>query len=266
MTARTTYFCNDYVIWIQNFISSAINTSDKYIRLTWSVFPVITALAFVGAVAFETAAELPKQNAKPEMEQKKPAQDGDLYIIAFGDSLTAGYGLPTGQGFVPKLEEWINNKLERPVTIINAGVSGDTSSGGLSRLDWSLGGVKGKPDLVIVELGANDGLRGISPKITRQNLDKIIKRLADKNINILFTGMLAPPNLGAPYTQEFNSLYTDLAAKYIAEGYALTFYPFFLDGVAAIPNLNQPDGIHPTSAGVDIIVQNIGPSVIKALK
>ncbi|MSP20259.1 MAG: arylesterase [Alphaproteobacteria bacterium] len=179
-------------------------------------------------------------------------------IVAFGDSLTAGYGLADPALFFPARLEGALRAAGVDVRLVNAGVSGDTSSGGLSRLDWSL---VETPDLVILELGANDALRGIAPAITEANLDKMLAALAAKRIPVLLAGMLAPPNLGPEYGQAFNSLYTRLAAKY-----AVPLYPFFLDGVAAQSALLQNDGMHPNARGVDVIVERIVPYVLWALK
>lgn len=184
-----------------------------------------------------------------------------IQILAFGDSLTAGYGLGPGEGFVPQLEAWLDQHIERPVTVTNGGVSGDTSSGGRARLDWGLApyGDAG-PDLVILELGANDGLRGINPALTRTNMTAILETLTGRNIPVLLAGMLAPPNLGPDYRAAFDPIYPELATEY-----GVPLYPFFLDGVAADPALNQADGIHPTAEGVAIIVEKLGPLVLAAL-
>ena len=192
----------------------------------------------------------------------KSAEDGDpIAILAFGDSLTAGYGLPAGDGFVDQLQTWLNAEMDVPVRVINGGVSGDTSSGGRSRLDWALAPIKsGKPDLVILELGANDALRGVGPDVTRQNMDAMLKTLAERNIPTLVAGMLASPSWGPDYEAAFNRIYPELS-----EQYGMPLYPFFLDGVATIPELNQDDGIHPTKEGVAIIIEKIGPYVKQAL-
>jgi acyl-CoA thioesterase-1 len=173
-------------------------------------------------------------------------------LVVLGDSLTAGYGLPATAAFPVRLQKAL--KADGVETeIINAGVSGDTASGGLARLDWS---IPKDTDGVIVELGANDALRGVDPKVTRQALEEILKRLKARNIPVLLCGMLAPPNYGADYAQRFNSIYPDLA-----KAYNVPLYPFFLEGVAAVANLNQPDGLHPTAEGVDLMVKNILPTV-----
>jgi len=181
-----------------------------------------------------------------------PAQAEPIKILALGDSLTAGYGLNKQDGFTEQLQTALRTQGQ-DVVVINAGVSGDTSAGGLARLDWALAD---KPNAAIVELGANDGLRGLEPQETRTNLKAILDKLVAKNIPTLLTGMLAPPNLGEQYGQEFSAIYPDLAKR---DG--VTLYPFFLDGVAANPALNQPDGIHPTKEGVAAIVDRVLPYV-----
>jgi len=173
-------------------------------------------------------------------------------IVALGDSLTAGYGLGPADAFPVRLQAALKAK-GLDVTVQNAGVSGDTSSGGLERLDWAVGeGV----DAVILELGANDALRGIDPAVTRRNLDTIITRLKEKRIAVLLTGMLAPPNMGGPFAAAFNPIFPELAAKH-----GVLFDPFFLDGVAADASLNLSDGMHPNAKGVDVIVRRILPKV-----
>lgn len=180
------------------------------------------------------------------------AQDRLPEIVALGDSLTAGYGLAPGDGFVPQLQAALDKKGYR-LAIRNAGVSGDTSTGGLARLDWVL-----TPETrgVILELGANDMLRGISPAVTRRNLTQLIERLQARNIEVMLAGMVAAPNLGADFAARFNPIYPQLADKY-----GLVFYPFFLDGVAGNRALNLPDGIHPTAEGVAVIVEKILPQM-----
>ena len=176
-------------------------------------------------------------------------------IMVLGDSLVAGHGLPQGQAF----PDILTNKLAIDgidVTMINAGVSGDTTAGGLARLDWSLAE---NPDAAIVVLGGNDLLRGLDPRASYENLDAIINQLKDRNVKILLAGMQAPRNLGADYASEFDRIYPALAAKH-----DILLYPFFLDGVALMVDLNQPDGMHPNQAGVDVIVHKIIP-VVKQL-
>jgi len=180
-----------------------------------------------------------------------------ISIVAFGDSLTAGYGLPAGDAFPVKLEQALKAK-GYDVSIINAGVSGDTSTGGLQRLDWSVGK---NVDLVIVELGANDALRGIDPSVTRKSLTQIVTRLRASGKKVLLAGMLAPPNLGKDYGDRFKTIFTDLGKL---EG--VTLYPFFLEGVAGQPGLNQRDGLHPTTKGIAEIVKRILPVIEPMLK
>jgi len=180
------------------------------------------------------------------------AADKPINIVALGDSLTAGAGLPAGDAFPAKLQRALAAK-GIVVAISNAGVSGDTMSGGLARLDWS---VPPGTDAVILELGANDALRGLDPAVTRRALDRILAALAKRNIPVLLCGMLAPRNYGPEYARTFDPMYPELAKTY---GAAL--YPFFLDGVAGDAKLNQPDGLHPTAAGVDVIVGKILPLV-----
>ncbi len=175
-----------------------------------------------------------------------------LRIVVLGDSLAAGYGLPAGEAFPKRLEEALAAKGHR-VAVENAGVSGDTASGGLARVDWS---VPDGTDAVIVELGANDALRGIDPRVTRDALDAILHRLGERKIPVLLAGMRAPRNMGRAYVDAFDAIYPTLAEKHGA-----VFYPFFLDGVAVERSLNQADGIHPTAAGVAVIVSRILPKV-----
>jgi acyl-CoA thioesterase I len=178
--------------------------------------------------------------------------EAPVKIVALGDSLTAGLGLPESEGFVSRLQAALATKgIAAEVT--NAGVSGDTAADGLVRLDWS---VPPGTDAVILELGANDMLRGIDPRVTRQALDAILRRLADRHIAVLLCGMRAAPNLGAEYGQAFERIYPELAAQYGA-----LFYPFFLDGVAADLKLMQHDGLHPAATGVEVIVARILPKV-----
>ena len=176
--------------------------------------------------------------------------DRPVRIVALGDSLTAGLGLPANAAFPARLEQALNAKGVA-VEITNAGVSGDTASAALARLDWS---VPEGTDAVIVELGANDTLRGIDPKVTREALEGIVGRLRQRRIEVLLAGMRAAPNLGPDYGRDFDAIYPDLAAQN-----DLLLYPFFLDGVATDAKLNQRDGLHPTAAGVDAIVARILP-------
>jgi acyl-CoA thioesterase-1 len=202
-------------------------------RLTFSV---LALAGFAAASAMPAAA----QTGAP------------LKIVAFGDSLTAGYGLPAQEAFPARLERALKAKGHN-VEIENAGVSGDTASGGLSRLEWS---IADGTDAVIVELGANDMLRGVQPKVTLQALDDILAKLKARNIPVLLSGMRAAPNMGAEFVREYEAIFPALAQKY-----DVVFYPFFLDGVAADPRLALRDGVHPNGAGVQIIVDGILPKV-----
>jgi acyl-CoA thioesterase I len=178
-------------------------------------------------------------------------------LIVLGDSLTAGFGLPGNQAFPMQLQAALRAR-GRPVEVINAGVSGDTSAGGLARLDWVLRQADAR--FAIVQLGANDALRGLTPAQMDRNLDTIVARLRAREIRVLLTGMLAPPNLGREYGEEFRAVF-----QRIAERHGVALYPFFLDGVAADPRLNQADGIHPNANGVEVIVQRILPFVERLL-
>ena len=180
-----------------------------------------------------------------------------IKLMIFGDSLTAGYGLKRSDSFSEKLSNALKSK-GRNVRIILSSVSGDTTAGGKARLDWAL---IEKPDAFLLELGANDGLRGIEPSVSRENLESIIKKLKKNRVKTLIAGMFAPPNLGKEYSREFNNIFSSLAKKY-----SLLFYPFFLEGVAANPQLNQADGIHPNPKGVDEIIKRMLPIVMKLVR
>ncbi len=177
-------------------------------------------------------------------------------LVALGTSLTAGFGLPAEDGFTERLQQSLEN-AGHSVTIENAGVSGDTSAGGLARLDWALSDTT---SAVIVELGSNDALRGLDPAQTEKNLRDILETLSARDLPVLLTGMRAPPNLGPEYAAEFEPVFQKLADEF-----GTLFYPFFLDGVAAQPDLNQADGIHPNAAGVDVIVAHILPVVVQLI-
>jgi acyl-CoA thioesterase-1 len=176
-----------------------------------------------------------------------------LRIVAFGDSLTAGYGLAAAESFPVRLEAALEAR-GLDVEVVDAGVSGDTSTGGLARLDWA---VDEAADAVIVELGANDALRGVDPGETRRALGEILERLTGRGVAVLLAGMRAPPNMGPDYAAQFDPIYAELAARH-----GVAFYPFFLDGVAGELGLNQEDGMHPNADGVAHIVEAILPAVI----
>jgi len=184
------------------------------------------------------------------------ANAAPIKVMAFGDSLFAGYGVPDSDNFPTQLERALKSD-GKDVAVVNAAVSGDTTADGLARLDWSLAD---RPDLVLLELGANDALRGLEPERAKANLDQILAKLKAANIPVLICGMIAPKNLGPAYGEKFDPMYRDLAVKYQAP-----LYPFILDGVALDPTLSQADGMHPNPQGVAVIVKRILPSVERAL-
>jgi len=205
------------------------------------------------AAAFFVAAVLFLAGFLDMAQAQTPAPTGrPLKLVALGDSLTAGYNLPGSAAFPVKLEQALRRKGVA-VEIVNAGVSGDTSQAGLERLDWS---VPDGTDGVILELGANDALRGIDPAQTRQSLEAIITRLKERGIAVMLAGIYAPRNLGEDYAKRFDAIHSELAEKY-----GLVLYPFFLEGIAGDRALNLPDGMHPTAEGVDVIVRSILPTV-----
>jgi acyl-CoA thioesterase-1 len=185
-----------------------------------------------------------------------PAAADTLRLVALGDSLTHGYGLPQDQGFVPQLQRWLTDQ-GADVEVVNMGVSGDTTAGGKARLGWALAA---GADAVILEFGGNDLLRGIDPAVSRANLDAMLAELDRRDIPVLLAGLKAPLNFGARWQAEFEGMYADLARKHAA-----ILYPSFLDGVFPDPELMQPDYIHPNERGVARIVEAIGPSVLKLL-
>ncbi len=188
-----------------------------------------------------------------------PIGDAKL-VVAFGDSLYAGYNLPIESGFAPALERALAGKGLK-ARVFNAGVSGDTTEGGRQRLAFTLDGLPKKPDLVIVGLGGNDMLRGISPDVTQANLDAILAELKKRGLKTMLTGMLAAPNMGPDYAEAFNPIYPELAAKY-----HVPLYPFFLKGVIDRRDLKLPDGIHPNIQGIRLITERVAPLVEGALK
>jgi acyl-CoA thioesterase-1 len=183
--------------------------------------------------------------------------NAEIRLLVLGDSLAAGYGLPAPQSFTEKLQEALTQK-GHAVRVINAGVSGDTSAGGRARLDWVLAD---KPHAAILELGANDGLRGLNVSAMRDNLAAILERFEAAGIHTLLAGMKAPPNYGGAYVRDYDAAFESLARA----NEEVIFYPFFLEGVAAVPELNQPDGIHPNAKGVEVVVRNILPAVEQLL-
>ncbi|MBB4003752.1 MAG: arylesterase [Aurantimonas endophytica] len=210
--------------------------------------PILAALTLLSWLAVPPAASA---------QQPEAAASADpIEVVAFGDSLSAGYGVGPGEAFPEQLQAALQS-AGYEVVVTNAGVSGDTTTGGLARLDWS---VPESADLVIVELGANDALRGVSPQIARDNLDRILATLDERGQDVILAGMLAPPNMGNDYQAAFDAIYPQLAEKY-----GVPLYPFFLDGVAAETSLNQDDAMHPNPAGVAVIVERMLPLITESL-
>lgn len=182
------------------------------------------------------------------------AAGAEVRIVALGDSLTHGYGLAPEDGFVPRLEAWLRENGAPDAVVANAGVSGDTTAGGLARFDWSVGD---GADAVIVELGGNDLLRAIDPATSRANLEGILVKAGERGMEVLLTGMRAPVNYGPDYKAAFDAMYPELAAAHGA-----LYDPFFLEGLVGRPELFQPDGIHPNAEGVEALVARFGPVVL----
>jgi acyl-CoA thioesterase-1 len=213
----------------------------------------IRSIAFLSFIFFLTACgassaknefEKPRENVQiPQTVSKKPK------IVAFGDSLTAGFGLSEKESYPYLLQEKLRAE-GYDYDVINAGIAGDTTAGGLERIDWSL--EQENVQILILELGGNDLLRGLPVEKMKQNLDTMIRKAKAKNVKVLFCGMLAPPTMGAKYQREFVSVFPDLAAQH-----KVTFLPFILENVAADPKLNQPDGIHPNAEGEKIMMENV---------
>jgi acyl-CoA thioesterase I len=206
--------------------------------LVRTLFPLLALVTLTGVV---------QGSAMPGRAADRPVR-----ILALGDSLTAGYGLAHADAFVPRLQAALDSR-GGGITILDGGVSGDTSADALARLDWALGD---RPDAAIVELGGNDGLRGLDPARMEQNITAILDRLQQAHIPVLLSGMYAPPNMGASYGQSFRAVFEHLSHRS-----GLLWDPFFLDGVAAHPALEQPDHIHPDPAGVAVIVRRLTPVV-----
>ncbi len=211
----------------------------------------------MGAIALGFAA----LSGAPASAQTGAAPDGaadEIELVAFGDSLIAGYGLPQSDGFVPQLQAWLAENGADDVIVINAGVSGDTTTAGLARLDWSIGP---DADAVLLELGGNDGLRGVDPAIAKSNLDEMLTRLGERDLPVLLVGMTAPRNWGRDYLEAFEAMYPALAQKH-----GVPLYDFFFEGVADDADYFQDDRIHPNAAGVRVIVEAIGPSILELVE
>jgi acyl-CoA thioesterase I len=237
-------------------------------RAQWSLAPSVPSYVAVGGAlvnrrqaCIRTVTALCALLLMVMAGQPAHAAESPLRLLLLGDSLMAGYGLPHEQGFPARLSAALDKRGQK-VVLVEAGVSGDTSAGGRARLSWALGGApNGSVDAAIVELGANDGLRGLPPDQMRANLAAILDELKARGIPVLLAGMYAPPNLGDRYGREYKAAFDGLARSY-----DVVYYPFFLDGVALEPDLNQADGLHPNAAGVDVIVKRILPSVETLLK
>lgn len=223
---------------------------------------LLLAVQLAVACSSETPAGNPPENrieAVANGTAQAPQADGKL-VLAFGDSLYAGFQLQQNEGFAPALERALD-AAGTPAQVVNAGVSGDTTAGGLQRLAFTLDGLPRTPNLAIVGLGGNDALRGISPAETRRNLTGILTELQRRQIPVLLTGMLAPRNMGAEYAAQFDPIYPELARQF-----DVPLYPFFLDGVLTHPNLLLEDGMHPNPQGVQVIVERIAPQVRRELE
>jgi acyl-CoA thioesterase-1 len=223
-----------------SFLTLAPRSYGSFASLVQVLARMAIAAAVIAAAFTAAASTMPSALAAEQ----------PVKMVALGDSLTAGNGLAAKDAFPAKLEKALAAK-GIAVTITNAGVSGDTAANGLARLDWS---VAPGTDAVIVELGANDMLRGMDPKVTRKALDEILRRLTERKLAVLLAGMKAAPNFGPDYGRQFESIYTDLAVQY-----DVPLYPFFLEGVAGDASLNLRDGLHPTAGGVDRIVAGVLP-------
>lgn len=236
--------------------------STKRKLATLALMLVIPGLAGCGAgTAEETPAvrtEAPAPVAAAPAAPAVSAQDQDAPLVVFlGDSLTAGYGLPEDQAYPALLDRRLDSK-GTPIRILNAGVSGDTTAGGLSRLDWLL---KQKPDVLVVALGGNDGLRGLDLAQSEKNLREIVRRGKESGARILLLGMMMPPNYGRDYTERFRNMYPE-----IADEFDVPLLPFLLENVGGIADLNQADGIHPTAKGQEIVADNVEPYLVEIVK
>ncbi len=219
---------------------------------------VLQLLIACGAATDESTPLDQRGAVESEADAVKIAE-ADLLVVAFGDSLYAGYGLDQNEGFAPELEKALQAE-GKDVRVHNAGVSGDTTAAGLRRIDFVLDSLPKKPDLFILGLGGNDVLRGLKPSETRANMEAMVKKLKDREIPVMLTGMLAPPNLGKAFSDEFNIVFPAMAQKYDA-----ALYPFFMDGLVGKADLLLDDGLHPSAAGIDLIVERITPTVLSAL-
>lgn len=222
-----------------------------------AIVQLLTACS--GEPAIDNVVAPATQSQDAALSSEEPLGDAKL-VVAFGDSLYAGYGVAQNESFPVRLEQALRRD-GLAVQVRNAGVSGETTLGGMQRLAFTLDGLPRKPDLLLLDLGGNDMLRGLDPAASEKNLRAMLDLLKQRQIPVLLTGMFASPNMGADYTAQFNAIYPRLA-----KDYALPLYPFFLDGVVGNPKLMQADSIHPNPAGVDIIVGKLAPLVAEKLK
>ena len=222
----------------------------------------VAAIQLIAACSpAEQAAPTDSAQAKASpTDEPEATTEADTLILAFGDSLYAGYGLPQNEGFAPELQKALRD-AGKDVKVHNAGVSGDTTAAGLRRMDFVLDSLSRKPDLVILGLGGNDLLRGLKPEETRSNMDAMVKKLGERGIPVMLTGMVAPINLGKEYGDAFNGIYPALAKQY-----GIDLYPFFMEGLIERPDLILDDGIHPNAKGIDLIVEKITPTVVAAIE
>jgi len=210
----------------------------------------------ISLILFGCSQESPVEKTIVVTQPPTPAYAGT--IVAVGDSLTAGLGVSEEQAYPAQLGRRLQAEGYN-YQVINAGVSGETSSGALSRIDWVISSLR--PDIVILETGANDGLRGLDPDLLKTNLDRLVGLLTARDIQVIMAGMLMLPNLGPDYTRAFSEIYPQIAQKH-----GVIFIPFFLDGVAGEPHLNQPDRLHPTADGYTRIVETVYPNVVRAIE
>ncbi len=221
------------------------------------IFQAVVLALGLFAFLLGTSCDSSEKKQEPEQTEVRDAGPGRPVIVAMGDSLTAGFGLAEADSYPAQLERLLADR-GLDYRVVNAGISGETSSGARSRVDWML---KLKPQIVILETGANDGLRGIDPALVEENIEQIITRFKQAGVTVVLAGMQMVTNLGENYVSSFNSLYPRLAARH-----EVIFMPFFLQGVATESSLNQPDGIHPNSMGYRIIAANMLPYVEQAIK
>lgn len=230
----------------------ALSLMQKGVRLTLLLGSILSLTLAIGCRKSNTEQTAENQEAQAATASPSPSDSPDTddlpRIVAFGDSLTAGYGLDPSQSYPALLQQRLDEKGYH-YKVVNSGLSGDTSAGGVRRLDWAL---QGDVKFLILELGGNDGLRGQSVSQMKGNLANIIKRAQSRDVVVIIAGMEAPPNFGADYTRSFREVFSDLAKEYNAP-----LIPFFLEGVGGLPQLNQGDGIHPNASGTKIVVENV---------